>query len=154
MYFSTCNEIDNTNCMRQSDLVDKYWVTHSGNFRLATTVELGMGITDEKISIFHGILEWSKDKKCSTRYYNDRMVYDCFNNPFLDHGGRPALNPSPITIKDIPLRDKLPDIPLICFNPTSMLPLKTLVVLWPPLLIHSKFLFKVTNIINCNIPWI
>ena len=36
--------------MWESDLeLDKYVVTHSGYFRLATTVALGMGITDGKL---------------------------------------------------------------------------------------------------------
>ena len=49
-YFNACNEIDNQNMMFQSDLVlEKYRVTHSGYFRLATTVALGMGITDGNI---------------------------------------------------------------------------------------------------------
>ena len=29
--------------------LDKYWVTHSGYFRLATAVALGMGINNGKI---------------------------------------------------------------------------------------------------------
>ena len=38
-YFNASNAIDNHNSMWQSDLLlDKYWVTHSGYFRLATTV--------------------------------------------------------------------------------------------------------------------
>ena len=38
-YFNACNAIDNQNRMRQSDLsLEKYWVTQSGYFILATTV--------------------------------------------------------------------------------------------------------------------
>ena len=67
-YFNACNEIDNQNMMFQSDLVlEKYWVTHSGYFRLATTVALGMGITDGKILLCRGISEESVGKKISTR---------------------------------------------------------------------------------------
>ena len=52
-----CNKIDNQNSIRKSDIdLDKYWVTQSGYFRLATTVGLGMGITDGKNLLFHGIL--------------------------------------------------------------------------------------------------
>ena len=36
-YLNACDEIDNQNRIRQSDLaLEKYWVTHSGYFRLAT----------------------------------------------------------------------------------------------------------------------
>ena len=63
--------------MRQSDLsLDKYWVTQSGYFRLATTVELGMGITDGKLLHCHGVAEGNEDKKTSTSEYNNRTVYD------------------------------------------------------------------------------
>ena len=76
--------------MRQSDLsLEKYWVTHSGYFRLATTVALGMGITDGKLLYCHGVAEGNKDKKISTLEYNNRTVYDCFNNPFTDDCGIP-----------------------------------------------------------------
>ena len=62
-----CNEIDNHNRMWQSDLdLDKYCMAHSG-YRLATTVELGMVITDGKLVFFHGRSEGSVDKKISTR---------------------------------------------------------------------------------------
>ena len=61
--FSACNAIDNHNRMRQSDIaLDKYWVTQSGYFILATTVELGMGITYWKLLLCNGISEKSKDK--------------------------------------------------------------------------------------------
>ena len=54
--------------MRQSDLdLDKYWVTQSGYFRLATTVELGMGITGENIIVCRGISYQVIDKKFSMR---------------------------------------------------------------------------------------
>ena len=56
-YFSACNTIDNHNRMRQSDIaLDKYWVTHSSYFRLANTLVLGMGISDGKLLLCHGIL--------------------------------------------------------------------------------------------------
>ena len=46
-YFNAYNAIYNHIRMQQSDLVlDKYWLTQSGYFRLATTVALGMGIKD------------------------------------------------------------------------------------------------------------
>ena len=57
-YFNACNAIESHNMMRQSDLsLEKYWVTQSGYFRLATTMALGMGITDGKLLYCHGIAE-------------------------------------------------------------------------------------------------
>ena len=42
--------------MRKSDLApDKYWVTQSGYFRLATTVALGMVIKYGKLLLYTGI---------------------------------------------------------------------------------------------------
>ena len=74
--FNACNSIDNHNRMRQSDiLLEKYWVTQRGYFRLATTVALGMGITDGKLLYCHGVAEGNKDKKISTLEYNNRKVY-------------------------------------------------------------------------------
>ena len=87
--------------MRQYDLsLEKYWVTQSGYFRLATAVALGMGITDGKLLYFHGVIEGNKDKEISTLEYNDRTVYDCFNNPFTADCGSPAMHLPPITIDD------------------------------------------------------
>ena len=41
IYFNACNEIDNKNRMRQSELeLAKYWVTQSGYFRLVIILEL------------------------------------------------------------------------------------------------------------------
>ena len=55
-HFIACNAMDDHDIMRQSHLaIEKYWVTHSGYFRLETTVALGMRITDEKIILCHGI---------------------------------------------------------------------------------------------------
>ena len=87
--------------MRKSDTaLHKYWVTKSGYFRLATTVELGMGIKYEKLLFYNGISVGRADKKISTREYNNKTVYDFFNNPFPDDFGSPALNIPPITIDD------------------------------------------------------
>ena len=89
--------------MRQSDFsLEKYWVTQSGYFRLATTVALGMGITDGKILYCHGVVEGNKDKKISTLEYNNRTVYECFNNTFTVDCDSPALHLTPITIDDRP----------------------------------------------------
>ena len=69
--------------MQQSGItLDKYWVTQSGYFRLATSVALGMGIIDGNLLYCHGVSEVNMDRKISKLEYNNRMVYDCFNNPF------------------------------------------------------------------------
>ena len=89
--------------MRQFDLsLEKYWVTQSGYFRLTTTVALCMGITDGKLLYCHGVAEGNKDKKISTFEYNNRTVYDCFNNPFTADCGIPSTHLPPITIGDRP----------------------------------------------------
>ena len=76
-YFNYCNNIDNHNRIRQSDLaLDKYWVTQSGYFRLTTTGALGVGITDGNILYCHGVSEGNVDRKISTLEYNNRIVYD------------------------------------------------------------------------------
>ena len=87
--------------MRQYDIaIDKYWVTQSGYFRLSTTVALGMGITYGKLLLCHGISQESEDNTISTKEYNNRTVYDCFNNPFTDNFGSTILNLPPRTIDD------------------------------------------------------
>ena len=48
-------------------MLERYWVTQSGYFRLATTVELGMVITDGKLLFCHGFSMGGVDKKISTR---------------------------------------------------------------------------------------
>ena len=124
-YLNACNAIYNHNRMRQYELaIDKYWVTQSGYFGLSTTVALGMGIADGKLLLCHGISEGSVDKKISMREYNNRTVYECFNNPFPYVCGSPALNLPPINIDDRPQPDKRAAIPLICFHLPYMLPLK------------------------------
>ena len=89
--------------MRNSDLaLDKYWVTQSGYSRLATTVTLGMGISDGKLLYCHGVAEGNEEKIISTLEYNNRTVYECFNNPFTADCGSPAMNLPIITIYDRP----------------------------------------------------
>ena len=63
---------------------------------------LGMGITYGKLLHCHGVAEGNEDKKISTLDYNNRKVYDCFNNPFTDDCGSPAMYLPPITIDDRP----------------------------------------------------
>ena len=65
--FNACNAIENHNRMRHSDLVlDKYWVTQSGYFRLANIVELVMGSKDRKLLLCCGFSEVRVDNKNST----------------------------------------------------------------------------------------
>ena len=53
-YFYSCNIIYGYNRMGQSDLViEKYWVTQGGYFRILATVSLGMGILDWKLVYSH-----------------------------------------------------------------------------------------------------
>ena len=107
MYFSACNAIDNHDRMWQSNLgLEKYWVTQSGYFRLATTVALGMGITYAKLLFSHGVPEQSKDKTISTKEYNDRTVYHCSDNHFSVDSGTPDLILPPIPIDDSPHPNK------------------------------------------------
>ena len=57
-YLNACNATANHTRMRQSNLsLEKYRVTQSGYFRLATTVALGMDITDGKLLYCHGVAE-------------------------------------------------------------------------------------------------
>ena len=63
-YFSAFNTLNNHNIMWQSGLtLERNWVTYGGYFILANTVELGVGIPDEKLLLCHGISEISKYKK-------------------------------------------------------------------------------------------
>ena len=102
-YFIACNSIDNTNRIQQSELaLEKYGVTQSGDFWIATTLALGMGITDGKLLICHEIPKESVNKKIKTREYNIRTIYYCFNNNFPDDCGSSYLNLFPINIDDIP----------------------------------------------------
>ena len=94
--------------MWQSNLaLEKYWVIQSGYFRLANTVALGMGITYGKLLYCHGFSEENVDRKFSTLDYNNRTVYDYFNNPFIDEFGIPALNLPPNNFYDIPCPNKI-----------------------------------------------
>ena len=102
-YLNACNAIYNHNRIRKSDLaLDKDWVTQSGYFRLAATVTLGTVITYGKLLYCHDVAEGNMEKKFSTLEYNNRMVYDCFNNIFTADFDIPAMNLPPITIDDIP----------------------------------------------------
>ena len=128
-YFSAFNVIYNHNKMCQYDLSpEKYWLIQSGYFRLATTVALGMGVIDGNLLLCHGTSKQIKDNNFSMRYYNDRTVYDWFNNNFSVDCGIPDLNTPPIAIDDIHLLKKYPDIPLIRFQITFLFSLETMLV--------------------------
>ena len=73
---------------------------------LINEVALGMGIADWKLLYCHSVAEVNVDKKISTLKYNNRTVYDCFNDPFTDEFGSPALNLPPITFYDRPYPHK------------------------------------------------
>ena len=81
-------------------------MNQSGYLILTTVVALGMGIIDGKILLYNGISEQIKDNKITTRDYNNRTVYDCFNNPFPSDYGSPYLNLTPIRIDDSTHPDK------------------------------------------------
>ena len=116
--------------MRKSYLaLEIFLVTQSGYFRIATTVALGAVITYWGLLYCHGVAEGNVDKKISTLEYNNRTVYDCFNNPITDDFGSPAIHIPPITIYDRPPRIREPDMPQICSYLTSLLPLKIMLVL-------------------------
>ena len=51
-------------------------MTHSVYFRLTSTVESVVGITNGKILYCHGISEGSVEKKNPMREYINRTVYD------------------------------------------------------------------------------
>ena len=80
--------------------LDKYWVTQSGYFRLATTVLLGTGITITKILLCNGISEQRRDKNNLMREYNVMLIYDRINTHFTVYFGGPALNIPLMNLED------------------------------------------------------
>ena len=75
-------------------------MTHGGYFRISNTVTLGMGIINGKLLFYYGISQESEEYTFSKLDYNNKTVYDYFNNPFTDYFGRTDLNLPPITIED------------------------------------------------------
>ena len=59
-----------------------------------------MGITYVKLLYYHGVVEGNVENKILTLEYNNRAVYDCFNNFFTADFGSPDLHLHPITIDD------------------------------------------------------
>ena len=58
--------------------------------------------TDGKLLFCHDISAQIKDKKFSMREYNNRTVYDCFNDIFTFYGHNPYFNLLPMPIDDSP----------------------------------------------------
>ena len=65
-----------------------------------------MGITDGKLLLCHGVSEGNMDNIFLIIEHNNRKIYDCFNNTFIDDFCSPALNLPPITIDDRPCPHK------------------------------------------------
>ena len=63
---------------------------------------LRVGIAYGKLLYCHGVEEGNVDNKISTLEYNNRTVYDCFNNPFTYDFGSPTMHIPPINIDDRP----------------------------------------------------
>ena len=72
-----------------------------------------MGITYGKLLYCHDVAERNVEKKISILEYNNRTVYECFNNPFTADCGNRAMHLSPIVIYYRALRFIEPDIPHI-----------------------------------------
>ena len=85
--------------IRKSEIsLQKYWVKHSGYFRIVTRVVLGMGITYGKLQLCRDISGKRRENKISMRDYNYRIFYDLFNHPFPYCCVKKALNIPPMTI--------------------------------------------------------
>ena len=98
-YLNTFHSIDNHNSIQKSNIcIAKQGVTQSGYFRLSITVALVMGITYAIMLFCNFISDLIRDKKCLIREYNNRAVYDCFNNPFPFDFHIPFFNLPPITL--------------------------------------------------------
>ena len=87
--------------------LEKYWVTCSVHFKLATKDTLDVGMTDGNILFYHVISEQSREKKFSIREYNYRTDYGCFNYPFLVVCVIQYLILLPITIYDSFILNKI-----------------------------------------------
>ena len=66
-----------------------------------------MGIEDGKLRYFHGVAEGNVYKKISTLEYNNKTIYECFNNTFTADFCNPDLNIPLITIDDRPHPHKI-----------------------------------------------
>ena len=110
----------------------------SGYFRHATTVELGMGITYGKLLLCHDISEKTRDKKTSMIDYNNREVYDFFDNPFTVDCGIPDLNITHMAINDNQQPNKIAHYTPDSLPSSVYVESETMSVLLPPLLTPHK----------------
>ena len=72
----------------------------NGYFRLAATAILVMVIIDRFILFRNGISEQIKEKEVTLIEYNNRKLFDCFNDPFPFYCGSPTLSIPPMPIYD------------------------------------------------------
>ena len=78
IYFRVYNSTEKYNRIQKSEIsLYKYWVKHSGYFRLVPTVVLGMGITYGKLPLCCGISDKIRENKISMRDYNYRIFMSC-----------------------------------------------------------------------------
>ena len=86
-YFETCNVIDVHNQARQYELaLEKHWVTHSGWFRIITTV-IGMTITDCWKGFRHASASKSH-KEMSIVDFANRLSFDLIHNEETDNASQ------------------------------------------------------------------
>ena len=138
--------------MCQSSIVlQRYWVENGGYFSLATTVLLGVGITYVKPLLFHGIPQERKDKKISIISYTNIIVYEFFKNPFPADCGIPYLNLPPVPIDDISHQNKKSCYTYDFLPDAIFLPLETILVLLPPIMVTQKVLSLIMIILTLTI---
>ena len=91
-YFHRSNKVDTHNHSRQNTLkLEKWWVTQSGYFRIATTF-LGITVTDAWKCFCHGVKRSHEDKDIGIIEFSERLAYDCLNNNFTTDFGTPSRN--------------------------------------------------------------
>jgi hypothetical protein len=82
-YFKDSNAIDSHNQARQSEIaLEKHWITHTGWFRIATTL-IGMTVTDCWRAYKHH-MPLKKHKELPIKVFADRIALDCCRNCHLD----------------------------------------------------------------------
>ena len=69
---------------------------------------LSRGITYANLLFCHSIATYKNNKYITITKYNDRKVFDYFNNIFPDNGGTQYFNIPPIYIDDSPCPPKIP----------------------------------------------
>ena len=100
-YFHRSNKVDTHNHSRQNTLkLEKWWVTQSGYFRIATTF-LGITVTDAWKCFCHGVKRSHEDKDIGIIEFSERLAYDCLNNNFTTDFGTPSRNLPAMTPQSI-----------------------------------------------------